>query len=652
MWYRVLYLMLLMMVVGNIQAQMPVQPFRVNFNVNEFTLDQQDQSILLQVVNKYKASPYAEVTIAAHTDNDADQNYNLNLSKNRANAVKQFLIKQGVKPTNILTNYFGENKPLLANDNAKNKSENRRVDVHVDNYAFKNVNQMLKVAGGNYKQTFTINPTQPNTIKGKNGTTIFIPAYTLVDENNKPVSKTVTVNLSEFLNPKDAMLQSLSTQTTDGQQLETGGMFSVNAYADNKALKVKNGATLKVIMPSNNIKNDMEIFNGVVNNNGVTEWKPTGKPFVANGVIKVQQYDLKDMRFYFNVPPPPRPPAAPSTPHLTVAEPERKFFNIWDKLTLSKAARSEKYALYRTQVQENNSALLMRHKNTYLKYKAKRAKYEIDLTNYKNAYTASFNNWVEQQIKLQQIFLKYVRDNYKDSIGLQNLITVSADYKVLNNKEIDDLKQKMHNGRYRHMADKHVAAMGCLEKMRDLGLVESHNRYGWRDYISCIDFHDNNYLRRSLKIAPALSQVAIAEVNTFAQVAHVKNKAAFESELAELEKELTYTAYIESMGTINCDRFTRTPQNQFVNINIPNITDAQVAFYIASQKSFLYANKTANGYQVRIPKNTDYTLFVMSLQKSQPMFYTQAGKAEAPQTINASLQPITIAQLKQAFDSL
>ena len=56
------------MVVGNIQAQMPVQPFRVNFNVNEFTLDQQDQSILLQVVNKYKASPYAEVTIAAHTD--------------------------------------------------------------------------------------------------------------------------------------------------------------------------------------------------------------------------------------------------------------------------------------------------------------------------------------------------------------------------------------------------------------------------------------------------------------------------------------------------------------------------------------------------------------------------------------------------------
>lgn len=34
------------------------------------------------------------------------------------------------------------------------------------------------------------------------------------------------------------------------------------------------------------------------------------------------------------------------------------------------------------------------------------------------------------------------------------------------------------------------------------------------------------------------------------------------------------------------------------------------------------------------------------------MFYTQAGKAGAAQTINASLQPITIAQLKQAFDSL
>lgn len=652
MWYRVLYLMLLMMVVGNIQAQMPVNPFRVNFNVNEFALDQQDKSILLQVVNKYKASPYAEVTIAAHTDNDADQNYNLNLSKNRANAVKQFLVKQGVKPTHILMSYYGENKPLLTNDNAKNKSENRRVDVQVDNYAFKNVNQMLKAAGGNYKQTFTINPTQPNTIIGKNGTTIFIPANTLVDANNKPVNKPVTVNLSEYLKPKDAMLQSLSTQTTNGQQLETGGMFSVNAYADNKALKVKNGAALKVVMPSNNIKNDMEIFNGVVNNSGVTEWKPTGKPFIANGVLKVEQYDLKDMRFYFNVPPPPRPPAAPSTPNITVAEPERKYFNIWDKLTLSKAARSEKYALYKTQVQENNAGLLNRHKNTYLKYKIKRAKYEADLLNYKNAYTTSFNNWVDQQIKLQQIFLKYVRDNYKDSVGLQNLIAVGADYKVLNKPELDALKQKMHSGRYRHLADKHVAAMGCLEKMKELGLVESYNRYGWRDYISCVDFHDNNYLRRSLKIAPALSQVAIAEVNTFAQVAQAKNPTAFENELADLEKELTYTAYIESMGTINCDRFTGTPPNQFVHVTIPEVADAQVAFYIASQKSFLYANKTAKGYEVRIPKNTDYTLFVMSLQKSQPMFYTKTGKAETPQTINAKMQPITIAQLKEAFNLL
>jgi len=645
-------LMLLMMVVGNIQAQMPVNPFRVNFNVNEFALDQQDKSILLQVVNKYKASPYAEVTIAAHTDNDADQNYNLNLSKNRANAVKQFLVKQGVKPTHILMSYYGENKPLLTNDNAKNKSENRRVDVQVDNYAFKNVNQMLKAAGGNYKQTFTINPTQPNTIIGKNGTTIFIPANTLVDANNKPVNKPVTVNLSEYLKPKDAMLQSLSTQTTNGQQLETGGMFSVNAYADNKALKVKNGAALKVVMPSNNIKNDMEIFNGVVNNSGVTEWKPTGKPFIANGVLKVEQYDLKDMRFYFNVPPPPRPPAAPSTPNITVAEPERKYFNIWDKLTLSKAARSEKYALYKTQVQENNAGLLNRHKNTYLKYKIKRAKYEADLLNYKNAYTTSFNNWVDQQIKLQQIFLKYVRDNYKDSVGLQNLIAVGADYKVLNKPELDALKQKMHSGRYRHLADKHVAAMGCLEKMKELGLVESYNRYGWRDYISCVDFHDNNYLRRSLKIAPALSQVAIAEVNTFAQVAQAKNPTAFENELADLEKELTYTAYIESMGTINCDRFTGTPPNQFVHVTIPEVADAQVAFYIASQKSFLYANKTAKGYEVRIPKNTDYTLFVMSLQKSQPMFYTKTGKAETPQTINAKMQPITIAQLKEAFNLL
>ncbi|MFN7312185.1 MAG: OmpA family protein [Bacteroidota bacterium] len=652
MWYRVLLLMLPMMVVGNIQAQLPVQTFRVNFKVNEFSLDQQDNSILLQVVSTYKASPYSEITIAAHTDNDADQNYNINLSKNRALSVRDFLIKNGIQPTRIMMSYHGENKPLLDNCNVNNKSKNRRVDIEVENHSFSNVKQMLKAAGGNYKQSFKINPTQPNTIKGKNGTTVFIPANVLVDENNRAVNKEVTVHLSEFLNTKDALFNSLSTQTNDGKILETGGMFSINAYANNKALKIKKGNALKVVMPSNNMKPDMEIFNGVVNSAGVTEWKATGKPFVPGGVIKIKQYDLSNVRYYFKVPPPPMPPSAPTAPHLIIPQNEEKYFNVWDKLLLSKAKRSEKYALYVANTQISNSRLIEQHKTVYLKYKAKQAKYVNDLANYQMAYNNSFNNWVDEQIQLQLMFLQYIRSNYKDSLALNNLIKVGADYKVLNQQQIKTLEEMMHNGRYKHLSEAQVAVLNCLEKMKSIGLVESYKRYGWRDYVSSVDFHDNNYGRRTLKAAPALSQIAIAEFNSFEQVAQSKNSGNLNQELASLEQELTYTAYIESMGVVNCDRFSKTPPDQFVQINLPDLDEAQVAFYIPSQKSFIYAGKSQNGYYVRIPKNTDYTLFVMSLDKNQPMFFTQRGKAETTQSIQANLQPTTIAQLRQSFDGL
>ena len=51
------------------------------------------------------------------------------LSQKRAEAVMQYLISQGVKPDMISARGFGEAKPIAANNTAKGRAQNRRVEV-------------------------------------------------------------------------------------------------------------------------------------------------------------------------------------------------------------------------------------------------------------------------------------------------------------------------------------------------------------------------------------------------------------------------------------------------------------------------------------------------------------------------------------------
>ncbi len=72
------------------------------------------------------------VLIAGHTDSDASKDYNLKLSKERAQSVKDYLTKNfPIAPERISTTGFGESVPLVPNTNRYNKLLNRRVQVSI-----------------------------------------------------------------------------------------------------------------------------------------------------------------------------------------------------------------------------------------------------------------------------------------------------------------------------------------------------------------------------------------------------------------------------------------------------------------------------------------------------------------------------------------
>ncbi len=68
------------------------------------------------------------VELSGHTDNLDTEEYNLKLSEDRSNAVKEFLVNFGCEANKIITTGYGEAKPLNNNANSFERKKNRRVE--------------------------------------------------------------------------------------------------------------------------------------------------------------------------------------------------------------------------------------------------------------------------------------------------------------------------------------------------------------------------------------------------------------------------------------------------------------------------------------------------------------------------------------------
>jgi outer membrane protein OmpA-like peptidoglycan-associated protein len=78
-------------------------------------------------LHKYK------LVISGHADDVGEKERNLELSKERATAVMNYLIKKGIPKARLSAVGYGDTKPLAANDTDKNRSKNRRVEIQLAN---------------------------------------------------------------------------------------------------------------------------------------------------------------------------------------------------------------------------------------------------------------------------------------------------------------------------------------------------------------------------------------------------------------------------------------------------------------------------------------------------------------------------------------
>lgn len=100
----------------------------INFEVNKATIKPESMGTLNMVVQVMKDNPDLKFEVGGHTDSDGSDNYNLTLSQQRADAVKDQLIKMGIAASRLTAKGYGESKPISDNNSLDGKANNRRVE--------------------------------------------------------------------------------------------------------------------------------------------------------------------------------------------------------------------------------------------------------------------------------------------------------------------------------------------------------------------------------------------------------------------------------------------------------------------------------------------------------------------------------------------
>ena len=103
----------------------------VNFEVNKAVIPEVNKPLLNNTVKIMQQVPNMKLMIIGHTDKTADAAYNMKLSQERAQAMKDYLVAQGADPSKLMTKGMGETDPIADNATDQGRFRNRRIEFVV-----------------------------------------------------------------------------------------------------------------------------------------------------------------------------------------------------------------------------------------------------------------------------------------------------------------------------------------------------------------------------------------------------------------------------------------------------------------------------------------------------------------------------------------
>ena len=107
-------------------------PGNITFRTASSDLNPNFTNVLDSVALVGKEFDKTLISVEGHTDNVGGTDYNQKLSEQRASSVATYLSGRGIPPNRLMAIGFGESRPVASNTSEDGRSQNRRVEIHLE----------------------------------------------------------------------------------------------------------------------------------------------------------------------------------------------------------------------------------------------------------------------------------------------------------------------------------------------------------------------------------------------------------------------------------------------------------------------------------------------------------------------------------------
>jgi len=102
----------------------------VYFDTNKYNINEASREMLDKLAGILNEYPDTDVVVVGHTDSTGSAEYNMTLSKNRAQAVTNYFTQnKGLSNGRFTTDWYGETSPIASNETSEGRAQNRRVNI-------------------------------------------------------------------------------------------------------------------------------------------------------------------------------------------------------------------------------------------------------------------------------------------------------------------------------------------------------------------------------------------------------------------------------------------------------------------------------------------------------------------------------------------
>lgn len=107
-----------------------VELYGIYFDTDKAVIKPESIKTLNKLAGLIRKNPDVALVIGGHTDSQGNESHNLELSRQRAEAVRTWLQQKGLPTNNLAVQGYGSGRPVAANDTETGRALNRRVEIH------------------------------------------------------------------------------------------------------------------------------------------------------------------------------------------------------------------------------------------------------------------------------------------------------------------------------------------------------------------------------------------------------------------------------------------------------------------------------------------------------------------------------------------